>query len=486
MAATESTPLVTSHGSIDDSSKRDRKYLIVGFVSGALFVSLLVTFFCLGSFFGGKETEQHSSSDSSPKTSQKFNDDSVVHATGGGGVAPKFIATQFISFTINTIGGVAAHGECEDRNVDPSNGFCYLGNTENITEDVYHRAQILQNVLHKIRDDAFRESPDIDHAGNVLKIVAFPEFYWRGPNGAYSLSDMLSDEGVLIQVSESIRETVRDPFFNDFLFIFGTVIAARSPDDPLLPWERPINAKEVEYYNFAPIIKGGLNDDDNDNYSIVTKRYISGADFLSRTELPNPTDEHIHNYAAFDEELRKRLEKRNTTLIEDNIIDLDGLRIGLEICLDHRVGALWNTLRTKYHSTLVDVLVITSAGMSIERGPNPVVPGGVVYLSDGEASSAACRRSDDSGVYHPNSVCRWGIGDLKHIPSGGPGYSDFFGLTACWDMEQMDLLKGYYSRYQTQGCAYTLKTYDIDVLDDFKYYPPSVEIYPTVAIPNRL
>ena len=69
-------------------------------------------------------------------------------------------------------------------------------------------------------------------------------------------------------------------------------------------------------------------------------------------------------------------------------------------------------------------------------------------------------------------------------PNGSVRYSSFFGLTACWDMENMSLLKGYYSLYNTQGCAFTLSTYDIDVMDDFKYYPPSIEIYPTVALPT--
>ena len=49
-------------------------------------------------------------------------------------------------------------------------------------------------------------------------------------------------------------------------------------------------------------------------------------------------------------------------------------------------------------------------------------------------------------------------------------------------MEDSELLKGYYSMYQPQGCAFTLSTYDIDVMDEFAYYPPSIEIYPTVAL----
>jgi hypothetical protein len=63
--------------------------------------------------------------------------------------------------------------------------------------------------------------------------------------------------------------------------------------------------------------------------------------------------------------------------------------------LDHRMGSLYNNLRIKHNGELVDVQLIISAGMSIERGINPVRPGGVVYLTDGGASSAACLRTDN-------------------------------------------------------------------------------------------
>jgi hypothetical protein len=57
-------------------------------------------------------------------------------------------------------------------------------------------------------------------------------------------------------------------------------------------------------------------------------------------------------------------------------------------------------------------------------------------------------------------------------------------MSGCIDLEHEDLLKGYYSLYQTQGCAYTLKTYGIDVFDKYEVYPPSLEIYPTVDLPE--
>lgn len=68
---------------------------------------------------------------------------------------------------------------------------------------------------------------------------------------------------------------------------------------------------------------------------------------------------------------------------------------------------------------------------------------------------------------------------------GGTNYSEFFTMSACIDMEKLEFLEGYHSLYQTQGCAYTLKLYGIDVMDEFEFYPPSFEIYPTVALPSN-
>lgn len=81
----------------------------------------------------------------------------------------RYYATQFISFTINTLGGLAEHGECEGKNVDPRSNSCYLGNT-NIEKDVNHRLAIFGDVLHTLRNDVFQEDPEIDRDPRVLKI----------------------------------------------------------------------------------------------------------------------------------------------------------------------------------------------------------------------------------------------------------------------------------------------------------------------------
>ena len=63
----------------------------------------------------------------------------------------RYHATQFVSFTINTLGGLAKHGECEGRSIDPDSNSCYLGNSDDIESDVNHRLSILEEVLSILR-----------------------------------------------------------------------------------------------------------------------------------------------------------------------------------------------------------------------------------------------------------------------------------------------------------------------------------------------
>jgi len=100
------------------------------------------------------------------------------------------------------------------------------------------------------------------------------------------------------------------------------------------------------------------------------------------------------------------------------------------------------------------VQLITSAGMRIERGPNPLKlkQGGDVYLSDDEASSGACIRNDDSTI-DPNQVCR---GNTGGPPSQATRRSGLFelcftlGVYRYGEVQPM-ILKGYYNMHQLRG-----------------------------------
>ena len=49
---------------------------------------------------------------------------------------------------------------------------------------------------------------------------------------------------------------------------------------------------------------------------------------------------HAYNKLQSSKVLSETFNKRNMTVVTDNVLDIDGIRIGFEICLDHRMGAL--------------------------------------------------------------------------------------------------------------------------------------------------
>ena len=167
-------------------------------------------------------------------------------------------ATQFISFNVNTLGGLAEHGECEERKVDPASNSCYLGD-DDIETDVTHRLAILEEILYILRNDVFEEEPEIDRDPGVLKILMMPEFLLRGSKGAYDSKEMFDsnndkEDGILIQMADKLRELIRDDAFKDYLFVLGTVIIAEPADHESNHWE---DATDIQYYNFAPVYRGG-------------------------------------------------------------------------------------------------------------------------------------------------------------------------------------------------------------------------------------
>ena len=56
-----------------------------------------------------------------------------------------------------------------------------------------------------------------------------PEFYWRGPNGAYSVTNVNQEGGLLTLIADRIYRLLADERYKDWLFVLGTVIVAQSP-----------------------------------------------------------------------------------------------------------------------------------------------------------------------------------------------------------------------------------------------------------------
>lgn len=139
--ATESVHLRIWARDEDHASQRSSK-MTVWCVSSLLFVGALVLFGSLG-----KTATLSDSTGYMVKSHLKMK-------------KSKYKATQFISFSINTMGGIAEHGECVGRDV-ADDGTCYLGSFD-IAKDVEQRALLVAGVLDLLKNDKHKKHPNID------------------------------------------------------------------------------------------------------------------------------------------------------------------------------------------------------------------------------------------------------------------------------------------------------------------------------------
>ena len=195
-AASEVDPLVSSNGNGSGSHPASNNSSFRNVIASVVIaLGMMVVVGSAGYALGRSYSTPGPTSFTTTQTSIRFD----AHSPHS------YEATQFISFTINTLGGKAEFGECQDLPVDPDSNTCYLGNSQNLTEDVYHRLGIIEGILTKLEESMLEEDSEVDLSPNVLKIFSMPEFFLRGPHGAYSTLELIDREGtendgLLIQV----------------------------------------------------------------------------------------------------------------------------------------------------------------------------------------------------------------------------------------------------------------------------------------------
>lgn len=235
---------------------------------------------------------------------------------------------------------------------------------------------------------------------NILKVIMGPEFFLRGAKGSYSLENVA-------EILERLRIVTKDAKFKDWLFIPGTAIASMSQ-----------NNNNEEIFNVALIQRGGFDKADGIHESIVYKEFVSGIDFLSanknphdfgskkmpNSEMPNPN----YRKAVLGDSIKKiratqgsrdfggnntgKLIKEDVSagiggsLAGGSVFVVDGVRFGLEVCLDHAKGRLKRAILGNENVRRippVDVQLIPSAGMRIMLNRVGTKRGGTVFNVDG-------------------------------------------------------------------------------------------------------
>ena len=148
--------------------------------------------------------------------------------------------------------------------IDEEDGVGVYPGMDDIESDLAGRLAVMNRAL-----EVSLEAPDLDKSNSTLKIFLAPEFFFRGPTGAYSAEDP-----ALLKLGDRLRSMVADTRWRDWVFVFGSVIGATKiahPEKSTLT-----GGPLWDTYNFA-VIQRGNSPERHTHF----KRYISGIDFLS-------------------------------------------------------------------------------------------------------------------------------------------------------------------------------------------------------------
>jgi len=266
---------------------------------------------------------------------------------------------QFIAIPLNTGPAPAANAYQTGH---------YLGKPDDVA-DIKARVDIIRRALLFLKTSTSIQP-------NALKVFMLPEFYFRGQRGVYKVEDILG-KGANKSLKTQLSELVQEVAFKNWIFVFGTALFVY------------LYQGKNYYYNISIVIPGGLGIDTEKSAKVVIKFHRSFIDYIVRPPYGSISLNEVDQYVSNHPRYIQLPNDPDTILIDDDgVFIMNGITIGLEICLDHDDGFL-NKLLPKPTLDSVDKVrlqLITSGGMSIVR--NHIVRsiqnrGGLVLLCDG-------------------------------------------------------------------------------------------------------
>jgi hypothetical protein len=279
-----------------------------------------------------------------------------------------------------------------DKNQPHAPGAQYPGLSD-IPTDIARRCQLMASAA-----SLAQSHPLVSKDKSVLKILVAPEFFFRGPKGAYSMEQYQATLATLQAFASNEK-------YSDWLFVFGSTIATADPDVRL-----PANAAEwktSEVYNIVIAQKGGVGEA---GCRIIMKEIVSSLDFMQTRpgEEMIPRELMVYPEAAKPSGVGRERQKHNYG--GEGIFEVDDICYGVEICADHYQQRLRKSAVSRGEAR-VQVQIIPSAGAYITEKSVVAVVGGLVFNCDGF-------RSTDS-VYAPGGIS--GHSDMRVVTTAATG-----------------------------------------------------------------
>jgi hypothetical protein len=243
---------------------------------------------------------------------------------------------------------------------------------------------------------AFKSIPDYEDR-KTLKIFMAPEFYFRGPYGAYQ------DIGWNAKIMAMMRQETSKTQYDDWLFVLGT--ALYSTDKEVKQGNKMVKVGNL-LENYALVQKGGSQTNEIQDL-IVAKEFPSHVDFKhpglgnlqwfdpaqSQAKVGGQMQKHfapeggrIDPVKDWDGKSPPPVLGVNTPVVSEKvggtIFTKDGILFGLEVCRDHLIGRL----RHCQEAGTVLIQLVPSCGAHIEHNSIACVSDGIILNVDGAGS----------------------------------------------------------------------------------------------------
>ena len=281
---------------------------------------------------------------------------------------------QFIAYCIHT-------GPARDA---PGNPVRYVG-ISNISEDIKERIKLVSTAIVAARRQA-------NASKSVLKIFMMPEFFFRGPDGAYDMDDVAI-------IRSRLQDLVKASDYSDWLFVFGTILGSSHPTKEARRgfFKRLFRMRalqvidpgaQAEIYNISLVQRGGWERraEAHEYARVVMKRDISNIDFLPAGAVRGLDLGGIDDLAKMPgarQEVQLRGDDGSSIFTYDFGVDIAGhggaFTFGLEVCLDHSLGRLVNAADLP----TIDIQLVPSCGMNLVDNKIVSRVGGFVCNCDG-------------------------------------------------------------------------------------------------------
>lgn len=275
------------------------------------------------------------------------------------------------------------------------------------TVEIGHRVSALIQAI-KLAHSRYNVYTSLQHVSpdeenQTLKIFMAPEFYFRGPFGAYA------DIGWSARIMQMMRTEIGKDQYSNWLFVNGTALFATDKYE---------NGTRVGALleNYALVQKGGEKTGQHHDH-VIAKEFPSHVDFkpypahmidlrrwynpaTSSAAIGGVTRHNIMPEGGRKDPVFNPLGHANvpqfkpaSELIGGVVFTMDGISFGLEVCRDHYLKRLAHS----EEAGKVLIQLVPSAGMSIEDASIACVQNGLIFNVDGATPHVALKQRGAAG-----------------------------------------------------------------------------------------